>query len=157
MKDGDIVQLAHVVRDLDKTLEKYWNDFQMGPWDIYTFTPQIVKNSLYRGKPSDHTYLVALASFGGVQMEIMQPLTGRSIYNEFLEAKGEGLHHIKLYYQDCAKAIKDYEAKGYSVIQSGNIGEDEFYYLDSEDKVSGVIIELGNSGSIPPPERRFPS
>ncbi len=157
MKDGDIVQLAHVVRDLDKTVEKYWNDFRMGPWDIYTFTPEIVKNSLYRGKPSDHTYLVALSSFGGVQMEIMQPLTGRSIYDEFLEAKGEGLHHIKLYYQDCAKAIKDYEAKGYSVIQSGNIGEDEFYYLDSEDKVSGVIIELGNSGSIPPPERRFPS
>ncbi|MCC8108030.1 MAG: VOC family protein [Planctomycetes bacterium] len=157
MKDGQIVQIAHLVHDLDKTVERYWNDLKMGPWDCYTYSPKNVQNSTYRGKPSDHVYRIAVCWTGPMQIEIIQPLTGRSIYDEFLETKGEGIHHYKLYYKDCEKAVKDYEARGYKVIQSGAIGDDVFYYLDSEDKLSGAIIELGNAGSIPPPESVYPA
>lgn len=157
MKDGQIVQIAHLVRDLDKTLERYWNDFKMGPWDLHTYGPHNVQNSMYRGKPSDHTYRIAVVWTGPVQIEVMQPLTGRSIYDEFLETKGEGIHHYKLYYRDCRKAVKDFESRGYAVIQSGNIGEDEFYYLETEAKMGGAVIELGNAGSIPPATAFYPA
>ncbi|MDR3210835.1 MAG: VOC family protein [Planctomycetota bacterium] len=156
MKDGEIVQIAHLVRNLDATLEKYWKDFGMGPWDLHTYGPHNVTNTFYRGKPATHTYRIAVKWFGPIQMEVIQPLTGRSIYDEFLETKGEGLHHYKLYYADCAKAVADYQKKGYTVVQSGNIGEDEFYYLDSEKNLPGAILELGNAGSIPPPEKHYP-
>lgn len=156
-KDGEIAQIAHVVRDLDATIARYWQDFGMGPWDIYTFGPHNVMNSFYRGQPASHVYRIALCQAGPVQIEVMQPVSGRSIYDEFLETRGEGIHHIKLYYRDCAKAVADYQSKGYTVIQSGAIGDDVFYYLDSEHNLHGAILELGNSGSIPPPERRYPA
>jgi hypothetical protein len=86
----------------------------------------------------------------------MQPLTGYSIYDEHLERRGEGLHHVKLYYQDCKKAVAGFAPRGYSVIQSGLFNEDEHYYLDTE-KDYGYVVELGNAGRIPPAERRFPT
>ena len=43
--------------------------------------------------------------------ELLQPVSGYCIYDEHLERKGEGLHHIKLYHADCAKAVADYAAR----------------------------------------------
>ena len=156
MKDGDIIQVAHVVRDIDTAMKRYWETFQIGPWDVYTFAPPAVRNSIVRGKPSDHTYLVAVTWIDGVQMELMQPMTGRSIYDEHLEKKGESVHHIKLYFQDCPAAIRRFATQGIGVIQSGKFDEDEFYYLDTE-KIFGYIIEIGNNGKIRKPERCYPT
>ena len=74
---------------------------------------------------------------------------------EFLEKRGEGLHHIKLYYADCHEAVAGFARRGYPVIQSGRIDDDEHYYLDTE-KDFGYVIELGNAGKIRPGERRYP-
>lgn len=156
MRDGDIIQVAHLVRDIRKTMKHWWEDFGVGPWNVYTFGPGTVRESRVRGKPSDHLYLLALAWSRDLQYELIQPVTGRSIYDEHLERKGEGIHHIKLYFKDCKAAIARYAATGIEVIQSGKIDEDEFYYLDTEPSL-GTVIELGNNGRIRDPEWRFPS
>ncbi|NLJ48422.1 MAG: VOC family protein, partial [Candidatus Atribacteria bacterium] len=53
MKDGDVIQVAHVVKDLDAAMKYFWENFHIGPWDIYTFGPPDVRDSMVRGKPSD--------------------------------------------------------------------------------------------------------
>ena len=156
MKDGQLVQIAQVVEDIDKAMKHYWEDFGIGPWDIYEYGPETVRDSMYRGKPNTQHYALAVTWVGPIQYELMQPLDGYSIYNEFIEKHGYGLQHVKLYYKDCAKAVKEYEEKGYAVIQSGKIGDDEFYYLESVDKL-GAVLELGNAGEIPPPNRTYPA
>ena len=155
MKNRKIMQIAHIVRNLDKTIEQYHACLGLGPWDIYTFEPPLLRDSIYRGKPSDHSFLVAVTWIGAMQIEVMQPLSGYSIYNEFLDKNGEGLHHIKEYSSDCEKTIEEYKAKGIDVIQSGKIDEDEFYYLDTESRF-GIICEIGNAGKVRPPTRRYP-
>ncbi|MGE5605558.1 MAG: VOC family protein [Bacteroidota bacterium] len=156
MKDGDVIQVAYVVKDLDAAMKKYWEIFKIGPWDVYTFAPPALRESMVRGKLSNHTYRLAVTWINGVQLELMQPLTGRSIYDEFLEEKGEGLHHIKFYYKDCQKILAEFKAKGIDVIQSGKFDEDEFYYLDTKETF-GTIYEVGNNGKIRNPERKYPA
>jgi len=156
MKGGDIIQVAHVVRDVDRTMKYYWDTFGVGPWEVYTFAPPALRDSTYRGRPSEHTFLLAVTWRGGMQFELMQPLTGRSIYDESLEKRGEGLHHIKLYYPDCGEAVEHFRGRGIQVIQSGKIDEDVFYYLDTEASL-GYTLEIGNNGAIRPPERRYPA
>jgi hypothetical protein len=90
----------------------------------------------------------------GCQVELMQPISGYSIYDEHLEKHGESFHHVKLYYADCAKAVAEYAKRGYPVIQQGRIDDDEHYYLDTQ-KDFGYMIELGNAGRIRAPERIF--
>ncbi|ADY14234.1 VOC family protein [Sphaerochaeta globosa] len=157
MKDGDICQIAEVVTDIDKAMKHLWEDFGMGPWDIYEYGPTTVRNSMYRGKPNLQRYKLAVCWIGPVQYELMQPIDGYSIYNEFLEKSNgrSGIQHFKIYYKDCKKKIAELKKKGYEVIQSGEIGDDEFYYLSTEEKI-GTVIELGNAGSIPAPIRTYP-
>lgn len=156
MKEGDVIQVAHVTRDIERTMKSYWETFGLGPWEIYTFGPASVRDSMVRGKPSSHEYLLAVTWRGDLQLELMQPVSGRSIYDECLEKKGEGLHHMKLYFPDCAAALARFAAMGCRVIQSGKIDADEFYYLDTE-KELGYVIEVGNNGKIRAPERRYPA
>jgi 4-hydroxyphenylpyruvate dioxygenase-like putative hemolysin len=156
MKDGDLIQVAYVVRNLEEAMNFFSQTMKVGPWAIYTFAPPAFCNAVVRGKPSDHTFRIALAEAGPVQIELIQPLTGRSVYDEHLEKRGEGLHHVKFYYADCQKALQEFAAKGISVIQSGKFDEDEHYYLDTE-KYSGILVEIGNNGKMRPPERWFPS
>lgn len=155
MKEGDVIQIAHVTRDIERTMRYYWEVLGVGPWEIYTFAPPTIRDSMVRGKPSDHKYKVAVTWRGGIQFELMQPLIGRTIYDETLERKGEGLHHLKLYYPDCQAAIERYRKQGIEVIQSGKIDTDEFYYLDTEEAL-GYVVELGNNGKIPSSEHRYP-
>ena len=155
MREGDVIQIAYVVRDLEKAMRLHWEVCGIGPWDVYEFDAAKVDDFLYRGKPATHKALLALAWRGGMQLELLQPVSGYCIYDEHLERKGEGLHHIKLYHADCAVAVADYARRGYQVTQSGRFDQDEHYYLDTEHDF-GYVIELGNAGRIPGPDWRFP-
>jgi len=48
----------------------------------------------YRGKTGRFKMRVALANAGPVQIELMQPLYDETIYDEFAQRKGYGLHHL---------------------------------------------------------------
>jgi len=146
------MQVAMVVRDLDAAMKRHWEDFGIGPWAIYDFNPDTVQDYVYRGQPATHACLIAVTWSGDTQLELMQPVSGYSIYDEHLDEYGEGLHHIKLFHADCHKAIADYRSRGYPVIQSGRFDDDEHYYLDTK-RDFGYIIELGNAGKIRPGER----
>jgi methylmalonyl-CoA/ethylmalonyl-CoA epimerase len=118
-QEGATMQVAMIVRDLEAAMKRHWETCKIGPWDIYKFEPGKVENFLYRGSPATHTCLIAVVWSGDTQLELIQPLTGYSIYDEHLESRGEGLHHIKLFHSDCQKAIADYQRRGYPVIQCG--------------------------------------
>ena len=156
MKEGGVIQIAWVVRDIETAMRLHWETCGIGPWDVYEFDASKVDDFVYRGKPATHKALLALAWRGDMQLELLQPVSGYCIYDEHLERKGEGLHHIKLYHADCAKAVADYARKGYAVTQSGRFDQDEHYYLDTE-RDFGYVIELGNAGRIPRPDRRYPA
>ena len=113
---------------------------------------------MVRGKPSEFSYLVAVTDFrSGVQMELMQPVTGRSIYDEHLGTEGRGIPPREALLRRLPRRPWRATAhRGSRSIQSGKYDEDEFHYLDTE-KVFGAIIELGNAGRIRAPMRRYPA
>jgi len=69
-----------IVRDLEAAMKRHWETCKIGPWDIYQFEPGKVENYTYRGKPATHACLIAIAWSGDTQLELIQPLTGYSIY-----------------------------------------------------------------------------
>ena len=123
-----IVQIAHVVKDIENSMKKYHEILDIGPWSVYTFAPPALRECTFMGKPSDATWALAIAWVGDIQFELMQPLSGESVYTHFLDKKGEGIHHIKEWVDDCAAEIEKYRKKGIGVIQSGKFDSDEFYF-----------------------------
>ena len=90
-----IIQIAQVVEDIDRSMKKYYEILNIGLWEVYTFAPPVLRECTFMGKPSDTTWVLALAWVGDTQLELMQPLSGESVYTRFLSKKGEGIHHIK--------------------------------------------------------------
>jgi hypothetical protein len=145
MPKRQIIQVGIVVRDLYKSLKQYTEILDTGPWSIYTYAPPEMTNCTYRGEPSDWSSRVAFTRIGDTQLEIIQPLNTLNIYHEFLEKKGEGMHHIKEWVDDLQETIEQYRKKGVPMVQSGIFDGSEFYYFDTEPQL-GIMLEITRRG-----------
>jgi catechol 2,3-dioxygenase-like lactoylglutathione lyase family enzyme len=136
-----IVQYALVVRDVKKTGDYYQNlGFGAMPFDR-----NISVDRAYRGKPGKFEMYLGWWRWPNVTFEWIQPLVGPSVYDEYLEAHGEGLHHLAFEVKDMDEAVKLLEAKGAPASQTGGWdspgSKGRFAYLDTE-PYGGVTIEL---------------
>ena len=96
MLDQTPVQIAWVTRDLAATEAMLTALLGAKTWVRMPgvhFGPQ---TCTYRGRPADHVADVALSYAGDTQLEVIAPVRGDSVYTEFLERSGPGLHHVCL-------------------------------------------------------------
>ena|SRR5688572_11058912 len=146
-----ISQIAIVVKDIKAAMEAYQTALGWGPWNVYEHKPPLLHHTELRGQPQAYTMIGAETHVGPIVVELIQPVEGPSIYKEWLEAKGEGLHHIAVmaHSQEESDAIKTrFGAMGAPVMMGGRIGETiEFYYLDTEPMLK-VIIESGSGHAV---------
>ena len=115
MQERKIIQVGFVVRDLDRALADFSRILGAGPWEIYRYSPPEMTNITYRGKSSDWSADIAFAWLGDRQLEIIMPLTGPNIYEEFLAKKGDGIHHVKEWVEDPVATVEEYAKKGIGV------------------------------------------
>lgn len=76
----------------------------------------------HRGRPAEFTADISLSYAGDLQLELIAPVRGESIYTEFLDTAGPGLHHICRAVPDAAAfetALRDAETAGAPVITQG--------------------------------------
>ncbi|MEC3916315.1 VOC family protein [Nocardia sp. CDC160] len=143
---GPVTQIAWVVADIaagEKFLTTVLGARRWMRMPDVRFGPE---NTVYRGDPADFTAHISLSYSGDTQLELIQPVRGTSIYTEFLERGGPGLHHVCLEPEDFDAALKDAAAQGIDVVQQGDMGgQMRFAYLDGA--ASGVpFIELAEIG-----------
>ncbi|MBI2856767.1 MAG: VOC family protein, partial [Chloroflexi bacterium] len=63
-------------------------------------------------------------------------------HKEFLETRGEGLHHLGFFVTDLDNQINNLTRQGFQVTQGGKrLTGGGFAYFDT-DKVGGVVLEL---------------
>jgi len=143
--NGGIAQIALVVKDLDKTVEKYWKIFGIGPWHFHTYEKPFVKNMTYMGEDADYSMRVALSYFGPMRIELIEVKDGNSIYKDFAEEKGYGVQQLGVLVDDMQSAIQQAEEMGFKIIQDGSgfglSGDGHYTYLDSGDDF-GITFEL---------------
>ena len=151
----EINQVCVVVKDLQKSMEYYWSTFGIGPFIIYTYEPPFVTDMEIRGKPKDYRMKIAFAQMGAIQLELIQPL-GESIYTEFLNEKGEGIHHIGCYVDDLNEAVTILEKQGISVLQSGKRPGGGYAYMDTEETLGAIFELIRRPTSTPTPEAIWP-
>jgi hypothetical protein len=103
---------------------------------------------------------IALTWTNTLCIELIQALEGESIYQEFIEKRGYGLHHLGIVVQDADAEIAQAEGAGFAVIQDGSgyglHGDGHYAYLDTEAQL-GVIVELMQPPKVRvSPERIYP-
>ena len=141
---GSVVQVGIVVRDALAAANAWTERFALEPAQVVDWPPagsDLDAESTFRGRPGNFRMRLAFIETGAVQIEFIQPLEGDNIYSEFLEEKGEGLHHLLFRVADPVGTARelavDITQSGGSTLDPGAV----WAYLDTE-KLLGAIIEL---------------
>ncbi|WP_129114782.1 VOC family protein [Halegenticoccus tardaugens] len=150
----EISQVAFVVEDAGDAMDRFGAVLGVDVWHLYRFEPPRLADTTLRGEPHDYSMLLALADVGGTMFELIEPLSGESIYTEHLETHGEGLHHIACFaFDDPEGVVTAFEEAGISVLQSGVFVETPYWYFDTQEHLNGVIFETAaNVDALPEPD-----
>ena len=89
----EIVHVCIVVRDVEKTAKAFADTFGIGPWRIRVLHTPPTRASV-RGEPVEYTLKFGHTRVGPMTLELVETVDGKTIYQEFLEEHGEGIHHI---------------------------------------------------------------
>jgi methylmalonyl-CoA/ethylmalonyl-CoA epimerase len=98
----------------------------------------------FRGQPADFVAHLSLGYLKDTQLELIENVRGDSLYSEFLQQKGPGLHHVAFLVPDFTQAVTDLSAGGLTLAARGAITPgNEFAYFDCEGPGFSVIELLG--------------
>jgi methylmalonyl-CoA/ethylmalonyl-CoA epimerase len=140
----EVGQIGIIVRDLDQAVRRYTTLWGLGPWVIYTYGPETVPHMAYRGAEGTHSMRLALTG-DSPQVELIEPLAGPSIYHEFIEESGYGIHHVGVVVDAFDRAAKSMLDAGYAIVQSGSgfglDGDGAYAYFDTEADLD-LILEI---------------
>lgn len=154
-KNRKICQICLVTSDIKNTLKEWVEKLKVGPWKVITLSDETITDATLNGKKIEkpYKYYCAIAMFGNIQIEIIQPCYGITIYDEFLKKTGGGIHHFKENISDekIPDMLNELDNVGVHPTFRGRINEDIFVNLDTK-KYLGFTLELGNSADITLPE-----
>lgn len=135
-----VTQIAIVVKDIDKTSEAWSKVFGLPkPEPIIAGGPEA--NAVYRGQPTNAQAKLAFFDLGQVSLELIEPLGGDSVWQEVLDQKGEGVHHIAFQIKGTDQVTSYLAEHDIPIIQQGEYTGGMYTYVDSE-PVLRVVLEL---------------
>ena len=98
----------------------------------------------YRGQPADFEFHLYLAYSGDSMLELIQPISGSSIFKDFLDQhSGGGVQHVAYTVpeSDFEQAVTRLKNKGYSVVQSLHLPVAHVAFFDTSAEI-GVATEI---------------
>ncbi|MEE0200251.1 MAG: VOC family protein [Muricomes sp.] len=135
-----LANFSHIgvaVKDADKTLEFLSSIWNIGkPMDTTIYTP--AKEDLFYGE--QFTAKLVQVKFGPFDIELLQPIEGNSIWKQFIDEKGEGIHHFAIGVSNYDEVCRQFENLGHKLLISAVFhGERWCYYSTSP---GGMCIEI---------------
>jgi len=162
---SETIQVCVVSRDHKRTMARMVR-LGIGPWRVYHYLDAPgIKQTEYRGEAEIFKMTLCLAWNGAMQWEIVEPLEGRTIYNDFLDQHGEGIHHVAFAGRDDGgnempydDQIAEFAKRGFPVTQSGLLKDiARFHYFDTEDATTTTFEIYNLKGrDLPEPDEWFP-
>ena len=97
LKNMKIDQIGIVVEDVEKAIKGFGQIIGSQNFQTFEYPDSSKKSEVYyRGKPADYSAKIGFAKVGGMEIELIQHLSGKSIYNDFLLKNGPGIHHFRI-------------------------------------------------------------
>ncbi len=138
---GTVVQVGVVVKDIEKAAAAY-ADFLGVPVPEWFWTDAEDKaHTQFKRKPSPARAKLAFIQLNNITLELIEPDRNPSTWREFLDAKGEGVHHIAFEIKGMDDKMALLAKKGMPLLQKGDYEGGRYAYIDGTAKL-GLILEL---------------
>ncbi len=128
-----------VVRDIEKT-KRYYESIGIGPWVDYPPLVEYTKLNVIDEEGFFNTRFV-YTKIGDLQLQLVQPGEGKTIYKEFLEKKGEGVFHIGFEVAEIDPMDKQLTDNGLKILASGRRDDGSgFSYYDTREDAGVTLL-----------------
>ena len=142
--DLQFTQIAWVVKDVEKS-----KTFFQGMLGVTNFSPTGTTrlqdyDGTYYGEPADAENLVAMTYSGGTFIEIIQPISGKSIFKDYIDNNPTGgIQHIAYStpITDLDNVISGFENRGFTVVSSYDTPIAKIVFFDTREEI-GVFTEI---------------
>ena len=131
-------QLGFVYKDIEKQAKIFESLFNVPKFAVIPETRNMVT---YRGNDEEVSTIYALSRQFNIQIELIQHISGNSIYKEFIDQGREGFHHVSIFIENLEAYIEYFEKQGLETIYYGSIGKQVWAYFDTEETL-GMLLEL---------------
>ncbi|GAF83176.1 unnamed protein product [marine sediment metagenome] len=118
---------------MQETAKNYWDILGIGPWDMYELHAPVLSNVVYHGKPTQFSMKLGIATVDKVQLGLIEPISGDSIYSDLLVECREGLHHLQFTADNLDGITQIMVKDGFPLLMSGHIGDSAFAFYDTVD------------------------
>lgn len=140
-----VTQIGILVWDLDKAAAAWKKYLGVEPYIGETADYQVT-GATYKGEACYGRIKQAMFDLDNIQIELIAPIGDEpSIWHDYLEEHGEGIHHIAFSSDDTDAAVQELEQDGKPVIQYGTWPAEprdgRYTYLDAQDDLK-VILEI---------------
>ncbi|MDY7095866.1 MAG: VOC family protein [Acidobacteriota bacterium] len=136
-----LVQVAIVVRDIEAAVANFARVLDVPEVEIRESREPEEAQTRFRGEPTDARARLAFIEMGQAHIELIEPVGGPSVWQEFLDEHGPGVHHIAFRTPDMDSAKKRLDQEGIGVLQEGKFRSGQYLYADTTDQL-GVVLEL---------------
>lgn len=131
--------LSLVVRDINAAV-RFFESVGVGPFTEYPPMAEYTRLNV-PDKDGFFDILIRCAQIGPVQLQLVEPGKGRSIYKDFLEKNGEGVFHLGFVVPDIDAAEAEAKGMGLAVISSGRRENGSgFSYFDTAEKCGVTLL-----------------
>ena len=138
-----LVQIGIVVADRARTTQALTSLFGIGPFRFVEWPDRAESKYYYRGVEEQVRIRQAFVQLGDVEVELIEPLEGRSGYKDFLDQTGGGIHHVLFEVSDIDPVIQELAQSGVTVLQSGTgIRPGTRWALLDTRELLGFLVEL---------------
>lgn len=136
--DLKIMQLGYVYKDIKKQAEIMEQVWGMPKFAVF---PDTANEVIYRGEKSTATVRIALSRYFGKQIELIQPISGKGIHQEFLDNGHEGLQHLSCMVEDIEPYLDLFKKQNVEPLLIGQFATQYVAYFDTTDTL-GFILEV---------------
>ncbi len=128
-----------VVNDIEKT-KSYYESIGIGPWIEYPPLVEYTKLNVIDEKGFFASRFI-YTKIGDLQLQLVQPGEGKTIYKEFLEKNGEGVFHIGFEVADINTVDKQLTDNGLKILASGRRDDGSgFSYYDTRQHAGVTLL-----------------
>lgn len=140
-----VCQVAIVVKDIEAKAKAWAQLLGVDP-PAWNLTDTADKSHIsYLGGATEARAKLAFFQIGPqVRLELIEPVGRPSTWGQFLDAHGEGIHHVAFFVKGMDEVLLKLEGVGLKAVQRGDYKGGRYAYVDGEAQLAAILELLEN-------------
>ncbi len=108
------------------------------------FEDQLGARFMFEAQSAEHGLSFCVLDLNGLTIELLEPASENSQLAQFLQKRGEGVHHLTFNTPDTKRQVERLKANGVRVVQEKEWSPTSYEAYISPKSAHGVLIQLGS-------------